>query len=133
MAEPTTAALASATAAASSLAVIATAMGVPAPVVLAAILGAAAAVSMSKRLDMSLRSLAAALGTFALALALGIWGGGFAARVLIGLANGLLPRAEIPLTIADPLCTLLVAMLGQRELLPIGLSMLRSRSAGGAA
>lgn len=133
MTEPTTAALAATTAAASSLAVIATALGVPAPVVLAAVLGAATAVATSGKLEFSRGALLAAFGAFAVALALGIWGGGLAGRLVIGLLGTLVPAGRFAEGMADPLCTFLVACLGQRELLPLGLRLLRNKVEGGAA
>lgn len=130
MPEPTSTALAVTTAAASSLAVLATAMGVPAAVVLAAILGATIAVSMYGKLEWNFRSLAAALLTWSAALGLGIWGGRIGGRVLVGVLNSLVPSLHLPQDFADPLCTMLVAMVGQSQLLPIGLSLLRSKAGG---
>lgn len=130
MPEPTSTALAVTTAAASSLAVVATAMGVPAAVVLAAILGATIAVSMSGKIDWNLPSLTAALLTWSAALGLGIWGGRIGGRVLVGVLNSLVPSLHLPQDFADPLSTMLVAMVGQSQLLPIGLSLLRSKAGG---
>lgn len=131
MPEPTSTALAVTTAAASSLAVVATAMGVPASVVLTAILGATIAVSMSGKIDWSVGSLTAALMTWGAALGLGISGGRFAGHLLIGFLNGILPPSQrLPQDFADPLFTLLIAMVGQSQLLPIGLSLLRNKAGG---
>lgn len=133
MPEPTSSALAVTAAGASSLAVMATALGVPAPVVLAAILGATIAVSASGKLDLSLRSIFAALLAFTAALGVGIWGGHLAGHVVVGLLNSI-PGVPTPLPegVADPLCTVILAMLAQRELLPLGLSLVRSQLEGAA-
>lgn len=133
MPELTTTAVAATTAAASSLAVIATAMGVPAPVVLAGILGATISVSQSNKLDMNWRSLLAALLAFAGALGMGIWGGRLVGAVAVTTLNALVGNLNLPSGSADPLCTLLISMLGQRELLPIGLTLLRKKVGGDAA
>lgn len=130
MPEPTSTALAATAAGASTLAVIATAIGVPAPVVLAGVLGATIAVGQSGKLDWNWRSLAAASLAFAASLGLGIWGGLLAGHVLVGLLNGMFPALHLPDAFADPLCTLLVSMLGQSQLLPIGLTLLRSKTGG---
>lgn len=133
MPELTTTAVAATTAAASSLAVIATAMGVPAPVVLAGILGATISVSQSNKLDMNWRSLLAALLAFAGALGMGIWGGRLVGAVAVTTLNALVGNLNLPSGSADPLCTLLISMLGQRELLPIGLTLLRKKVGGDTA
>jgi len=130
MPEPTSTALAATTAATSSLAVVATAMGVPAPVVLAAVLGAALAVGQSERMELRLASLIAVAATFCAAFGFGIWGGALAGHVLIGLLNGLVPKAQLSPDAADPICTVLVAMLGQRTLLPLVLKALTKRVEG---
>jgi hypothetical protein len=130
MPEPTSTALAVTAAGASTLAVIATAIGVPAPVVLAGVLGATIAVGQSGKLDWNWRSLAAALLAFAASLGLGIWGGSLASRVAVGVLNGMFASLHLPDGFADPLFTLLVSMLGQSQLLPIGLTLLRSKIGG---
>lgn len=130
MPEPTSTALAATTAATSSLAVVATAMGVPAPVVLAAVLGAALAVGQSDRMELRLAALIAVAATFCAAFGFGIWGGALAGHVLIGLLSGLVPGAKLSLDAADPICTVLVAMLGQRTLLPLVLKALTKRVEG---
>lgn len=131
MLEPTSNVLAATTAATSSLAVLATAMGVPAPVVLAAVLGSALAVGQSERVELRLSSLISVAATFCAAFGFGIWGGALAGHVLIGLINGLVPRAELSIDAADPICTALMAMLGQRTLLPLVLKALTNRVEGG--
>jgi hypothetical protein len=130
MPEPTSTALAALTAATSSLAVVATAMGVPAPVVLAAVLGSALAVGQSERMELRLASLIAVAATFCAAFGFGIWGGALAGHVLIGLLNGLVPKAQLNADAADPICTVIVAMLGQRTLLPLVLKALSKRVEG---
>lgn len=128
MPEPTSAAMASCAAVTSCLALVATAMGVPAPVVLAGVLGAAIAVGNSERLALTARSLTAAVFSFALAMAIGIWGGGLLGRLVVSLINAGItdPEAKLALGAADPLCTLILAMIGQRELLPLVQRLLRT-------
>ncbi|MFN3886880.1 MAG: hypothetical protein ACK4MG_07970 [Aquabacterium sp.] len=132
MPEPTSAALASCAAITSCLAVVATTMGVPAPVVLAAVLGAAIAVSSSDRLELSLRSLLPAVLSFGLAMGIGIWGGSLFGRPVVSAINAMIaePDAKLPVYAADPICTLFLAMIGQRELLPIVQRVLRRFNAG---
>lgn len=130
MPEPTSTAVAVTSAAASSLAVIATSMGVPAPVVLAGILGATISVSQSNKLDLNWRSLVAALLAFAGALGIGILGGQVAGPVVVIAVNAVFAKPPLPDGIANPVCTLVLSMLGTRELLPIGLSLLRKKLGG---
>lgn len=135
MPEPTSAAFAACTAATSCLAVVATAMGVPAPMVLAAVLGATVSVSQQDRVQLSVRSLLAAALALALSMAIGIWGGKPAGRVMVGLLNGLItdPSLHLSPDACDPFATLLLAMLGVPVLLPLALGALRSRVGGGGA
>jgi hypothetical protein len=136
MPEPTSAALAACTAATSCLAVVATAMGVPAPMVLASVLGATVSVSQQDKMQLTVRSLLAAALALALSMGLGIWGGTPAGRVMVGLLNGLIsdPALRLSADACDPFATLLLAMLGVPVLLPLALGALRSRvGEGGSA
>ncbi|AWI53223.1 hypothetical protein DEH84_07100 [Aquabacterium olei] len=133
MAEPTsTALLASVGAFTSAMGFLAASMGVPPPVVMAAILGAATAVGASDRAVMSARSVFAMAMTFCMSLGLGIWAGSkLAGPVLVALLNSL-PGLSLHLAddAANPLCTAILAAIGQRELLPLGLAFLRSKAGG---
>lgn len=112
---------------------MATALGVPAPVVLAGVLGAAIAVGQSGKFDWHWGSLAAALMAFAAALGLGILGGPLAGHVVISALSAVFSGLHVADEFADPLCTLLVSMFWQSQLLPLGLSMLRRKAGEGAA
>ncbi len=129
MADPTSMAVAGCAATTSCLAVVATAAGVPVPMVIAALLGAAVSVSQQPRVALNVRSLTAASLTLALSVAVGIWGGSPAGRLMVGLINALLPDARLHLgaDACDPFATLLLAMIGVPVLLPIALGALRSR------
>ena len=128
MAEPTTTVLAVAGATTSTLAVAATALGVPAPVVIAAIVGATAAVVQAERADLTLRVVVTLLVTFAVAMSLGIWVGRVAGHAVVGFLNSLPLQLGMSADYADPAAAVLVAMLGQSRLLPLGLSLLQKKA-----
>lgn len=126
MPELTSSALAATAAGASGLAVVATTMGVPAPIVLAGVLGATIAVAQSGKVAWGWSSVMAALLSFGASLGIGIWGGNLIGRLVVNAINAVItdPHLQLPASAADPLCTLVLSMVGQRELLPLAIRAL---------
>lgn len=110
----------------------ATSMGVPTqvalPVVLAAVLGAAMAVRAEEKPELSARVVFWLGVSFLVSVFLGLWGGPFAAALILALAGKLLALSW-PAWGLDPLGSLVVALTGQKYLLPMFLKF-ADRKAG---
>lgn len=102
---------------------VATALGVPVIVAVAAVVGAAAAVAQAGKFELTLKDLISALVTFCLALAFGFFGGKLGTLLLVGVLK---PFIALPEGVADAPVTFLLAMLGQRVLLPLVVKRLSS-------
>lgn len=109
-------------------------MGVPTqvalPVVLAAVLGAAMAVRAEEKPELSVRVVFWLVVSFLVSVFLGLWGGPFASALVLALVGKLVTIAW-PAWGLDPLGSLVVALTGQKYLLPMILK-LADRKAGGA-
>ena len=112
-------------AAGSALGVIAVTLGVPVPVVMAAVFGATVAALTTHRAEWSLESVQAVLVAFVMALAFGIFCGPPAALALVAGAKKLPYIAfDLPVELAKPASAWLLALVGQKELLPFLLKKL---------
>lgn len=102
---------------------VATALGVPVIVAVAAVVGAAAAVAQAGKFELTAKGLISALLTFCMALAFGLLCGKFGSVLLAAMLKSLV---VLPDGLADAPVTFLLAMLGQRVLLPFVVKRLGS-------
>lgn len=106
-------------------------MGVPTqvalPVVLAAVLGAAMAVRAENQSELRPAVVFWLAVSFAVSVFLGLWGGPFAAAVTLAVI-GKLVTLSWPAWGLDPLGSLVVALTGQKYLLPILLKFADKRA-----
>ena len=112
----------SAIAASGAIYQFAVSMGVPTqvalPVVLAAVLGAAMAVRAENQSELRPSVVFWLAVSFAASVCLGLWGGPFAAAVTLAII-GKLVTLSWPAWGLDPLGSLVVALTGQKYLLPM--------------
>ncbi|RZL07167.1 MAG: hypothetical protein EOP40_16290 [Rubrivivax sp.] len=91
--------------------------GIPVFVILAAVVGAAAALSKGDRIELSVRGLWAALMSYALAAVFGVFGGRVCGALLEKFVEKML-SIDISGLGSDALCALLLALLAHPVILP---------------